>query len=351
MHKFLRRLAATCFAAASLVPAASPAGCRYVKLGTAALEWHEGLPYVEGSVDGKSVPMRIATGTEYVTLTSGLADRLGLELLPATEQRQVVTTFWTLSAAAGSWIGADGARAAALVHASELAIGQIHFAHPYVTVRTATPLPVAFVGASLLFQHDFEIDGSQARWFDPSGCDDAPLAYWGGADVPFVALEAESPTDHVAITTVRIDGKSMRALVDTGRARSSLDLGLARQLGFVPPAPASASASDAPTRWEAMFDTFELGDETIRQPRLVVEDLWTTARRHAGSRGVWNAVVEQPRMILGADFLRAHRLLFAQSQHRLYFSYLGGPVFGPPAGAGAAASAAASAAPVSASAP
>ena len=32
-------------------------------------------------------------------------------------------------------------------------------------------------------------------------------------------------------------------------------------------------------------------------------------------------------MLLGADFLRAHRVLFAMSQNRLYISYLGGDVF------------------------
>jgi len=32
-------------------------------------------------------------------------------------------------------------------------------------------------------------------------------------------------------------------------------------------------------------------------------------------------------MILGADFLRAHHVLFAVSQQKLYFSYAGGRVF------------------------
>ena len=33
-------------------------------------------------------------------------------------------------------------------------------------------------------------------------------------------------------------------------------------------------------------------------------------------------------MILGADFLRAHRVLLAISQRKLYFTYVGGKVFG-----------------------
>jgi hypothetical protein len=32
-------------------------------------------------------------------------------------------------------------------------------------------------------------------------------------------------------------------------------------------------------------------------------------------------------MLLGVDFVRSHHLLFAVSQRRMYFSYLGGEVF------------------------
>jgi hypothetical protein len=34
-------------------------------------------------------------------------------------------------------------------------------------------------------------------------------------------------------------------------------------------------------------------------------------------------------MLLGADFLRAHRVYVAHSQRRMYFTYEGGPVFQP----------------------
>jgi hypothetical protein len=38
-------------------------------------------------------------------------------------------------------------------------------------------------------------------------------------------------------------------------------------------------------------------------------------------------------MLLGADFLRSHRVLVARSQKKMYFTYEGGTVFPPPAGA------------------
>jgi hypothetical protein len=38
-------------------------------------------------------------------------------------------------------------------------------------------------------------------------------------------------------------------------------------------------------------------------------------------------------MPVGADFLRAHRLMVANREHLLVFSYVGGPVFGRPTSA------------------
>jgi len=32
-------------------------------------------------------------------------------------------------------------------------------------------------------------------------------------------------------------------------------------------------------------------------------------------------------MLLGVDFLKAHRVLVAHSQRKIYFTYVGGPVF------------------------
>ncbi len=42
------------------------------------------------------------------------------------------------------------------------------------------------------------------------------------------------------------------------------------------------------------------------------------------------AVRELREMLLGVDFLRAHRVFVAHSQRKLYFTYAGGPVFSGP---------------------
>jgi hypothetical protein len=48
--------------------------------------------------------------------------------------------------------------------------------------------------------------------------------------------------------------------------------------------------------------------------------------RPAGSR-LSRKVDELQPMLLGDDFLRAHRVLVSHSQRKIYFTYAGGPVF------------------------
>jgi len=45
------------------------------------------------------------------------------------------------------------------------------------------------------------------------------------------------------------------------------------------------------------------------------------------TQAIFELSESMPTMILGADFLRAHHVLFAHSQGQFYFSYLGGKVF------------------------
>jgi tetratricopeptide (TPR) repeat protein len=62
--------------------------------------------------------------------------------------------------------------------------------------------------------------------------------------------------------------------------------------------------------WIAEFDQLDVGGEQIHKPRLTVTDIGMTVD-----------------LILGADFFLSHRVYVAHDQHRLYFTYNGGPVF------------------------
>ena len=69
------------------------------------------------------------------------------------------------------------------------------------------------------------------------------------------------------------------------------------------------------------------GDEVIRNPDIAFASLEVPGVR-TGSR--LSATREIRDMLLGVDFLRAHRVFVAHSQRKFYFTYTGGPVFSAP---------------------
>ncbi|TMH52891.1 MAG: hypothetical protein E6H53_20455 [Betaproteobacteria bacterium] len=79
--------------------------------------------------------------------------------------------------------------------------------------------------------------------------------------------------------------------------------------------------------WIGLFESFAIGNEIIRNPRIRFADLWQyTTYTQTGSR-LPARFAGQPDMLLGADFLRAHRVLIARSQRKMYFTHAGGAVF------------------------
>jgi tetratricopeptide (TPR) repeat protein len=136
-----------------------------------------------------------------------------------------------------------------------------------------------------------------------------------------------------------LNGKKIRVMFDTGAGSSMLSLDAARRAGMTPQSPGVESAGsstgigrhEVPT-WIAHFASFRIGDEEIRNARLEFGD----------------ASMTDVDMLVGADFFLSHHVLVATSQHKLYFTYNGGPVFNlttpPPAPVPAAADTAAVAA-------
>jgi len=182
-----------------------------------------------------------------------------------------------------------------------------------------TPSFDGLLGSTFLLQTDLEISlaSKEITFFHTEHCDDTYLGYWGAnvIDIPF------KPHDELGLNphfTVLVNGKEMEAFIDTGAATSSILRDAAKAAGIeveLPDLPSHHSTGvgtrKAPT-WMVTARTFQIGAETVQNAELAVVDM----RNHGVD------------VILGADFLRAHRVLFAMSQQRLYFSYVGGEPFG-----------------------
>ena len=139
--------------------------------------------------------------------------------------------------------------------------------------------------------------------------------------------------------TVQINGQPIKAQLDSGAGTSVLAKPDAARLGVTPQTPGVIAlgiggglGQKSVDFWLGPFDSFTIDDETITNTTIPFADLWKDATYSAtGSRVGTYPELQQP-MLLGTDFLRAHRLLIAHSQQKIYFTYAGGPVFQRPAG-------------------
>ena len=184
-----------------------------------------------------------------------------------------------------------------------------------------------------MLQRDIEFDlpHGKIRFFQPKGCSGDQVVYWGQAYAVAPMLEDSAVK---IVVPVKVNGVPLRALMDTGASASVLTLGAAATAGLRPGAPGvtelGSTRGIGPTAvrtYVGVFSTFSFGDETIRNSRLELADLFAANREVSFGSNVPRAMDDFPPMLLGADFFRSHRVYVAVSQRKVYVSYEGGPVF------------------------
>ena len=282
--------------------------CKLIRIAEWPVRFQGNLPVIEGAIDGKKVGILLDTGAYASLVTKDAAERLGLATRITNDFAQ----------------GVGGASRILVTRLQELRVGDA--VRTNVRVRVAGEQPIRGVdfilGDDFFKNIDMEFDYSKGviRLFQAQDCKGAALAYWdpGAFQVP---LQDESKI----VLSVRVNGREGRALLASGASTSVVSEYFAAKLGITPQSPgvvpsgcASGIGQDVVHSWVAQFDTVAVGDELIRNPRLRIEDLMSEIAntRHA-----------PPDMLLGTDFLRAHRVLVARSQEKVYFSYAGGLVF------------------------
>jgi Aspartyl protease len=135
-------------------------------------------------------------------------------------------------------------------------------------------------------------------------------------------------------TDVILNGKRIDAILDTGAQGSLITRHAAQSVGVIA-GQGSAVAHGAITgvagvpleAWSGSFETFSIGDESMRNVKLTIADLFTgDAEVKTGSR-IAQPIEGLPSMVVGCDFFLSHRILISAKEHKLLFTYNGGPVF------------------------
>ena len=289
----------------------APPKCTYVNVAELPLRYLGASfqPAVDGLINDSASPMLIDTGAYKTMLTRRATDRLDLALRMT-----------------GTYVnGIGGSSRVYGARVSSFAVGPTRSGGLKLGVIDEMGAPPDFdaiLGADFLFQADFEIAlaDKKLRFFRPHDCKDSFLGYWGD-DIVAVPLTGDFGNSRNQTFTVELNGVKLDAVIDSGASHSIVFIGAARKAGVDIDSPGTLKALDAVgvgaerlAQWKAVFKTFAIGGEIIRDAELGVSATPVSGRLHAD-------------ILLGADFLRAHRVLFAMSQKRLYIGYLGGDVF------------------------
>jgi predicted aspartyl protease len=178
-----------------------------------------------------------------------------------------------------------------------------------------------FIGQKLLkvADVDYDLPHAAVRLMRSQNCGAQPLAYWlkPGETFGVVSVTSGGPEGTDATATATINGVPLTVGFSTGDTVSLLTLSAARRAGIDPhdagvvTAGSIAWGGDSVQMWIAPVKSFEFGGEEVRNTTLRVTSTDVTGYD----------------LVLGADFFLSHHLYFANSQHKLYITYAGGPVF------------------------
>jgi predicted aspartyl protease len=320
----LAALAAAGLALAGMAAAAAP-GCEMVP----TEEWPVRLAHnkliVDGAINGQKVGIMLDTGATKSLIFRSAAVRLGLD---------------TRLARGYEMFGVGGTTDVEIAFIDEFKVGEATRKgwRMMVAGEHDPGDDVAVLLGEDFFRHvdvEFDLAHNAVRLFQfqPKDCDRVSLAYWT-TDASVVGIEPVFDPAPQIVLTIQINGKPVRALLDSGAGASMLEKSAAARLGVTPETPGVVAAGsstglgrNAVDFWIGPFQSFAIGDEMIKDTTILFGDLWKRATYTGTGSYIPKKMQGEQQMLLGADFLRAHRLLVAHSQRRIYFTYGGGPVF------------------------
>jgi predicted aspartyl protease len=301
--------------------AATPAHkCKYSRIAEMPVWTQDGRPVTEGSVNGSKVGILLDTGAGPSMIHRSAVEKLGLTPVDVAGLRM---------------FGTGGESAARAVQIDEFKFGHAVRKDWRVLVSGEGSLGsnVAVVLGYDFFQNidlEFDLPGGAVRFFQAEDCDNVALSYWTREPAGQVAIEPGAQLE----LTIQVNGQPVRAQLDSGASTSVIESDLASRLGVTAQSPgvvpggcSSGLGRNPVESWIGQFETFTIGHELIRSPKLRFANLWKDMTYTEAGSSTTKKMEGLPAMLLGADFLRAHRVLIAHSQRKIYFTYAGGTVF------------------------
>ena len=312
-------------AVASGIGAATPK-CSLARLDEWTLKSGHRHPVVEGSLNGHPIGILLDTGSMRSLILSSAARRLDLPLRPARNYRMF-------------GIGGESPVEVARVESFSIGSSVLNGLQLFVSGTQELGQGVDVILGEDFFRSvdvEFDLAHNAVRLFQAKNCDGVSLAYWTTEITGEVAIDAINGSQPQIVVPVKINGRPLEAVLDSGAAASILTKREAAAAGLTPDSPGVVSAGQmtglgarSVDIWIGPIASFTIGNQTIRDTAMLFGSMFQDATYTETGSHVPRPVEGTAEMFLGVDFLRSHRVLVAHSQRKLYFSYLGGPVFKP----------------------
>ena len=311
-------------ALASGLAVAASSNCKMVRLAEWPVQMKHNALIVEGAINGRKVGVMLDTGAGSTQIMRSAAVQLGLTRQSVKGVRQ---------------FGVGGETDVDVTMVDEFKIGDATRRSWQMFVAGENDLGGdvgVILGDDFFHKVDVEFDLAHGvvRLYQPRDCDRVSLAYWTKERASEVDIEPVDEARPQIVLSVLVNGRKVRAMLDSGATTSVLDKYEAAQAGLtpetpgvVPAGPASGLGKKTVDSWIGPIRALTIGDEMIRDTTMHFADLYKDATFTPGGSRIARKVDELQPMLLGADFLRSHRVLVAHSQRRIYFTYVGGPVF------------------------
>jgi clan AA aspartic protease (TIGR02281 family) len=241
--------------------------CQVVRIAEWPVRAQYYRPVVDGTINGQKIGILLDTGATQSLVRRSATTRLGLTRYDAEGYRV---------------FGSAGETPAQYVHIDEFRIGEAARKNWRVLVVGEHDFGddiAVLLGDDFFRQIDVEFDlaNKVVRLYETKDCESVSLAYWATDPAGAVPIEGDRQIE----LTVAVNGKPLRALLDSGSGYSVLTMADAAQLGATPQTPGVvaggcflALGSKREDSWIATFESFAVGNEIIRNPRIRFADLW-----------------------------------------------------------------------------
>lgn len=286
--------------------------CTLASIGDMDVVTARGSPVIPVTLDGHKAAMTVDTGAAFSALSGSIAERFQL---PQTMTKQIVG-------------GIDGTAFAsvATIESLGVGIGSIHNISLTVTPaamdRTIDGLPMAgLFGGDFLYNYDvyFDLPDRQFSFYREFNCPkekDIDLGWPNGFYV--VPFEEGRPGRYGDVTKISmpiaVDGHRITVVLDSGAFRTLISLDDAHALGVTDAMLAAdhhftvngiiGTGRDA---WVHRFASVDIGPEHFTDTPMVVIDSDTPS-------------------LLGADFIRTHRMLISYRRDSIFIERHAHPV-------------------------